>query len=87
VPLAPAEAAPTEIIEDHLLSYDRLARRFAELGFGDQLAAVTELLAGHDTTVEASLTATIAAPPMPDFLLDNGLSAAELAVLRARLTT
>jgi protein-tyrosine phosphatase len=52
-----------------------------------QLTAVQELLAARSTSIEASLTSTIASLTMPDYLLDNGLAAAELAALRARLTT
>jgi ABC-type cobalamin/Fe3+-siderophores transport system ATPase subunit len=55
-------------------------------GAADQLASVTELLAGHATTIEASLTSTIESLEVPGFLRDNGLSSAELAVLRGRLT-
>lgn len=45
-----------------------------------------ERLAAHGTTIEASLTATVASLAMPDFLLANGLSDSELAALRARLS-
>jgi protein-tyrosine phosphatase len=82
-----AGAAPDEIVADYLLTYDRMKQRYAELGFRDQLAAVNEILASHNTTIEASLTSTIAALTMPDFLLDNGLSDAELAALHTRLTS
>lgn len=82
-----AEATTGEIIDDYLLSYERMEQRYAQLGAGDQLAKVSKLLAGHDTTVEASLTSTIASLTMPDFLLENGLSEADLAVLVARFTT
>ena len=85
--LALAGAAPGEIIADYLLSYDRMKQRYDELGFRDQLAAVSDLLASRNTTIEASLTSTIASLAMPGFLLDNGLSGTELAALRARLTT
>jgi protein-tyrosine phosphatase len=85
--LALAGAAPDDIIADYLLSYDKMERRYAELGAGDQLAMVKACLTKHDTTIEASLTATIASLTMPDFLLKNGLSDTELAALRARLTT
>ncbi len=71
------EATPEEIIADYLLTYARQQPLHAK---------VTELLATHDTTFEASLAATIAAVPMPDFLLENGLSDTELAALRTRLT-
>ncbi|MEU3628267.1 tyrosine-protein phosphatase [Amycolatopsis coloradensis] len=87
VVLTLAGAAPDEIIADYLLTFDRMKRRYDELGFRDQLTAVNELLAARDTTIEASLTSTITALKMPGFLLDNGLSDTELAALRARLTS
>ncbi len=84
--LALAGAAPEEIIADYLLSYDRMKQRYDEIGVRDQLTAVNELLASRGTTIEASLTSTIASLTMPDFLLENGLSGTELAALRTRLT-
>lgn len=86
VVLTLAGAAPDEIIADYLLTYDRMKRRYDELGFRDQFTAVTELLTARNTTFEASLTSTITALKMPDFLLGNGLSDTELAALYARLT-
>lgn len=80
-------AKPEEIVADYLLTYDRMKPRYDALGARDQLTAVTETLASHDTTIEASLTSTIASLTMPDFLLENGLSEAEFAALHARLTT
>jgi protein-tyrosine phosphatase len=85
--LALAGARPQEIIEDYLLTYERMKERYDALGARDQLVAVTEILARHNTTIEASLTSTITSLTMPDFLLDNGLTATELAALRARLTS
>lgn len=82
-----AGAPPEEITADYLLTYDRMKQRYDEIGAPDQLAAVSELLASRDTTIEASLTSTIASLTMPDFLLENGLSDTELAALRTRLTT
>jgi hypothetical protein len=82
-----AGAVPEEIIADYLLTYDRMKQRYAEFGAPDQLAAVSELLASRNTTIEASLTATIVSLTMPDFLLENGLSETELAALRTRLST
>ncbi|MFC3452304.1 tyrosine-protein phosphatase [Amycolatopsis speibonae] len=82
-----AGATPEEIIADYLLTYDRMKQRYDELGFRDQLTAVNDVLAARDTTIEASLTSTITSLTMPDFLLGNGLSDAELAALQARLTT
>jgi protein-tyrosine phosphatase len=82
-----AGASPEEIIADYLLTYDRMKQRYDEIGARDQLTAVTELLASHGTTIGASLTSTIASLTMPGFLLEHGLSSAELAALRARLTT
>jgi protein-tyrosine phosphatase len=81
-----AGAAPEEIIADYLLSYGRMKQRYDELGVPDQLTAVNELLASRSTTIEASLTSTIASLTMPGFLLGNGLSGTELAALRTRLT-
>jgi protein-tyrosine phosphatase len=82
-----AGATPDEIIADYLLTYDRMKQRYDELGLRDQLAAASELLASRNTTIEASLTSTIASLTMPAFLLENGLSGTELAALRTRLTT
>jgi protein-tyrosine phosphatase len=81
-----AAATPAEIIEDYLLTYERMKQRYAEIGARDQLTAVTELLGEHDTTIEASLTATIASLSMPGFLLDNGLHDTELDALLSRLS-
>jgi len=82
-----AEAAPEEIIADYLLAYHRMKQRYDEIGLPDQLTAVAELLARHNTTIEASLTSTITSLMMPDFLLRNGLADTELAALRTRLIT
>jgi protein-tyrosine phosphatase len=82
-----AGATPDEIIADYLMTYDRMKQRYDEIGARDQLTAVSELLASHNTTIEASLTSTIASLTMPGFLLENGLSSAELTALRTRLTT
>ena len=82
-----AGATPEEIIADYLLTYERMKQRYDELGAPDQLAAVRKLLASRNTTIEASLTSTVASLTMPDFLLNNGLSSTDLADLRARLTT
>lgn len=81
-----AGATPEEIIADYLLTYDRMKQRYDELGAPDQLAAVSKLLASHNTTIEASLASTIASLPMPRFLLENGLSSTELTALYTRLT-
>jgi protein-tyrosine phosphatase len=81
-----AGATPGEIIADYLLTYDRMKQRYAEFGAPDQLAAVSELLASRNTTIEASLTSTIESLAMPHFLLENGLSDTELAALDVRLT-
>jgi protein-tyrosine phosphatase len=82
-----AEAAPEEIIADYLLTYDRMKERYAALGVRDQLTAVNEILADHNTTIEVSLTSTITSLTMPDYLLENGLSDIELAALRTRMTS
>lgn len=82
-----AGATPQEIIADYLLSYHRMQQRYDELGARNQLNAVNEFLASRNTTIEASLTSTIASLTMPGFLLQNGLSRTELAALHSRLTS
>lgn len=84
--LALAGAEADEIVADYLLTYERMKPRYVEMGARDQLTAVRELVAGHGTTVEASLTATIGSLAMPSFLLGNGLSEADLTALQARFT-
>jgi protein-tyrosine phosphatase len=84
--LALADAEPGEIIADYLLTFDRMKERYAALGIRDQLVAVSERLAGHGTTIEASLGATIEGLDLPDYLLANDLSEAELTSLTTRLT-
>ena len=42
-----AGAAPEEIVADYLLSYERMKQQYDELGFRDQLIAVTALLASR----------------------------------------
>lgn len=81
-----AGAEPDEIIADYLLTFPRMKERYTALGIRDQLTAVSERLAGHGTTIEASLSSTIAGLKMPDYLLANGLSETDLAALEARLT-
>jgi hypothetical protein len=83
--LSLAGASSEEIIADYRLSYERMRQRYAELGARDQLTAVTELLAAHGTTIEASLSETIASLAMPGYLLRNGLTDTELAALPTRL--
>jgi hypothetical protein len=54
-----------------LLSYDRMKQRYDELGARDQFTAVTTMLASRGTTIEESLTSTIASLTMPGFLLQT----------------
>jgi protein-tyrosine phosphatase len=82
-----AGATSEEITADYLLSYERMKQRYDEMGAPDQLTAVSELLTSHNTTIEASLTSTIASLTMPDFLLENGMPDTELTALLTRLTT
>jgi protein-tyrosine phosphatase len=81
-----AGATREEVIADYLLTYDRMRQRYADLGARDQLTAVTELLASRGTTVEDSLTSTIASLAMPGFLLQNGVPESVLTALLTRLT-
>lgn len=83
--LALAGAEADEIVADYLLTFERMKERYAALGIRDQLIAVGERLAANGTTIETSLATTIAGLRMPDYLLENGLTEAELAALEARL--
>lgn len=85
--LALTAATAEEIIADYLLTYDRMQSRYDLEGIDDVLGRVNRVLARHNMTMEASLTSTIKSLRMPDYLLDNGLSAAELRRLRTRMTT
>ncbi|WP_051570735.1 tyrosine-protein phosphatase [Cryptosporangium arvum] len=80
-----AGATPEEITADYLITFERMAERYAALGYPDVLGKVSRILAEHGTTVEASLASTVAGLRMPGFLRDNGVTDAELAALRARL--
>ncbi|MFG1925364.1 tyrosine-protein phosphatase [Cryptosporangium sp. NPDC048952] len=84
--LAFAGATPAEIIADYLVTYDRMQPLYDEEGYPDVLGRMVTILERHETTVEASLTSTVTSLRMPDFLLQNGLSAADVDALRARLT-
>jgi hypothetical protein len=80
-----AQAPPADIIADYLLTYDRMKHRYDAMGAPDQLTAVTDICTKHGTTIEESLTTTITSLTMPAFLLDNGLTEAELTALHTRL--
>ncbi|HVX42385.1 MAG TPA: tyrosine-protein phosphatase [Mycobacteriales bacterium] len=80
-----AAAAAEDIVADYLVSYDRMKPRYDELGIPDQLTGVTKFLEARGTTIAESLTSAIAGVPMPDYLLDNGLSETDLSALRERL--
>ena len=79
--LALAGAEAEEIVADYVLTFDRMKHRYDR----DQLVAVGERLARHGTTIETSLASTIAGLKMPDYLLANGITEAELAALETRL--
>jgi hypothetical protein len=84
--LALAGATAQEIVADYVLTFDRMKPVYDALGIRDQRTAVGELLARHDTTIEASLTSTIEALDVRGYLLKNGLTDTELTGLLARLT-
>lgn len=83
--LAAAGAEPAEIVADYLLTFERMKPVYDALGIRDQLLAVGERCAKRGTTIEASLSSTIAGLTMPDYLLANGLAEADLAALETRL--
>jgi protein-tyrosine phosphatase len=83
--LALAGVAAEDIAADHALSNERLRPLWARLGVADQVTAVAELAARHGTTAEASLLETLAAVDAEAYLRAAGVSADDLAAVRARL--
>ncbi|GLW89548.1 tyrosine-protein phosphatase [Actinokineospora globicatena] len=81
-----AAATPDEIITDYHLTFTRRRHLYTAPEGYDELAYLTEVLTRHNTTAETLLAATITALPMPTYLLDNGLTEAELTALHTRLT-
>jgi protein tyrosine/serine phosphatase len=83
--LALAGVAAEDIAADHALSNERLRPLWARLGVADQVTAVAELATRHGTTAEASLLETLAAVDAEAYLRAAGVSADDLAAVRARL--
>jgi protein tyrosine/serine phosphatase len=81
-----AGVEPEEIVADHALSTDRLKPAWVDLNLGDQTSAIERLLTKHNTTGRESLLATIAAVDPEKYLSNAGMTSADIAALRARLT-
>jgi hypothetical protein len=83
--LALAGVEPEDIAADNTLSGPRLKPAWAELDLGDQSGAIDELLAGHGTTVHNAALDVLTSFDAEKYLLNAGLTAQEIAVIRARL--
>ncbi|MBP2324290.1 hypothetical protein JOF56_004675 [Kibdelosporangium banguiense] len=83
--LALAGVEPADIAADNTLSGPCLRPAWAELGFGDQTGAIDDLLAKHGTTVEQAALDALTSFDAEKYLVKAGLTAGEIAVIRARL--
>jgi protein-tyrosine phosphatase len=83
--LALAGVEPEDIAADNMLSGPRLKPAWAEIGLEDQSGAIDELLARHGTTVHDATLDVLTSFDAEKYLLNAGLTAQEIAVIRARL--
>lgn len=83
--LALAGVAPEDIAADYELSGPRLAALWAHLGRADEQAVIDRILAREGTTARETLMATLTSFDSDACLLAAGLSADDLAAVRARL--
>jgi len=80
-----AGAEDEAVVEDYLQSFPRLAPSYAARGEADQGALITTTLAARGTTPRASLLALLAELDVEAELARGGLTAGDVAALRARL--
>jgi len=83
--LALAGVPAGDIVDDHLLSTERLRPAWPALGMADQEPLIARYLAEHGTTARESLTATVEALDAEAYLRSGGLTDADIAAVRARL--
>jgi protein-tyrosine phosphatase len=84
--LALADVEPDEIAADHALSTDRLKAAWAELNLGDQTAVIEQLMAAHDITGHDAILAVLNGFDARRYLLDAGVTQAEIDSLLTRMT-
>ena len=83
--LALAGVEPEDIAADNSLSGPRLKPAWAAIGLDDQSRAIDELLTKHGTTVHEAALEVLTSFDAEKYLLNAGLTAQEIAVIRARL--
>ncbi|WP_328815682.1 tyrosine-protein phosphatase [Nonomuraea cypriaca] len=84
--LALAGVAEHDILADYALSADRLRPLYAKLGQADDDLRVQARLTGAGTTTSEVILSLLAGLDAEDYLRVAGLTTAELAALRERLT-
>ena len=83
--LALADVEPRAIAADYARSAEAVAALSAAMGTGDQGPIIRAALAKHGTTAEDAVLATLDGFDAERYLLDAGVTAAELRAVRARL--
>jgi protein-tyrosine phosphatase len=83
--LAVAGVEASDIASDYDLSQHRLPALWAKTGQQDQSQRIREILSRKNTSVREIILATLAEVDIPGLLLDGGLTAGDLAAVRARL--
>lgn len=83
--LALAGVEPEAVAADHDLGAEPLRALFARSGRADEGPAVERLLAARGTTVAEAILSTLDGFDAEAYLLAAGVSAADLAAVRARL--
>jgi protein tyrosine/serine phosphatase len=83
--LALAGVPPEEIAADYALSAGRLRAKYASRGEEDQGPLFEEFLAARGTTAEEVILSTLADFDTEAVLLEEGLSGADLEVVRRRM--
>jgi protein-tyrosine phosphatase len=83
--LALVGVAGEDIAADYELSLDRLGRLHAALGEDDPRQRINELLARQNTSIRASILASLDSLDAEAYLRDAGLTDQDLAAVRARL--
>lgn len=82
--LALAGVPAEHIAEDYLLSAERLAPLWVELGVGDQNGKVEDLVLRHGTTLRDGVLTALRGLDVETYLRRNGLTDVQLAAIRAR---
>lgn len=76
-----------DIVDDHLLSTERLRLAWPALGIADQEPLIAKLLAEHGTTARDSLMATVESLDAEAYLRSGGATDASLSAVRGHLLT